>query len=345
MPACLQLDVLLAIFAYLQPPDRGRCAQVCTAWRNAIYSTSLWKQIYPIQWARGIWRWKNMQLGVQLEDLAWRTQLECGENKRKWDEDADIDESEEEYDPIAENEIALLNGLIQGLLPKVGSGVQNIVVDAGRSITSRLMHQMFVLCPNIKLLSAAYTKLDYYAFKGLNLYKCLKELQFLDLQGCEHVDDNCLKHLALCYNDNDLDKYSLNFVNNRQADIEEICCFSYPDHQKSANNENDSNCVLSPKEADKLLKTLNLSGCYKITDNGLAHLVRSGMVRSITHLDVSGCFKLTRIGLDAIVYLNSSLKPENISYCDEILDGPYVMSANGCSNLCHPMRACCRKGL
>ena len=107
-----QTDVLLAIFSYLLPPDRGRCAQVCSSWRNAVYTPSLWKELYPIQWARGIWRWKNVELGVQLEDIAWRAQLSSGDGMNKWDEDADIDESEENIDPIAEKELTVLEGYI-----------------------------------------------------------------------------------------------------------------------------------------------------------------------------------------------------------------------------------------
>lgn len=53
--SCFDLpsEILVKIFHLLTPPDRGRCAQVCTLWNELVYSSSLWREIYPIQWARG----------------------------------------------------------------------------------------------------------------------------------------------------------------------------------------------------------------------------------------------------------------------------------------------------
>ena len=170
----------------------------------------------------------------------------------------------------------------------------------------------------------------------------MNNLESLDLQGCEGIDDNALNHLSLCHKD--YQKQIFNHAHN-ENDIEEVCCFA----AKTLNHSNQctshfygNSCKESYEE--KHLKRLNLSGCYKITDVGLGHLVKSRFVKEMTHLDVSGCFRLTRVGLDIVVRNNDSLRPENLSYCDEIFDGPYSTSANGCNNLCHPMRACCRKG-
>ena len=51
--AHLPTEILIKIFKHLKPPDLGSCAQVCHSWNNAVYSTSLWRKIYPIQWAKG----------------------------------------------------------------------------------------------------------------------------------------------------------------------------------------------------------------------------------------------------------------------------------------------------
>jgi hypothetical protein len=41
------------IFSFLDPPDLGRCAQVCWAWNNLVYQPCLWRRVCPIQWALG----------------------------------------------------------------------------------------------------------------------------------------------------------------------------------------------------------------------------------------------------------------------------------------------------
>uniref|UniRef100_A0A0P4W836 F-box domain-containing protein n=1 Tax=Scylla olivacea TaxID=85551 RepID=A0A0P4W836_SCYOL len=90
----LPTDVLVEIFRYLVPPDLGRCAQVCSAWNSAVFSPTLWPAIFPVQWARGIWEWHDVGLCGVLEDEAFQQQQQgCG--SRKWDEDADVDETEE----------------------------------------------------------------------------------------------------------------------------------------------------------------------------------------------------------------------------------------------------------
>jgi hypothetical protein len=41
------------IFSFLDPPDLGRCAQVCWAWNSLVYQPCLWRRICPTQWALG----------------------------------------------------------------------------------------------------------------------------------------------------------------------------------------------------------------------------------------------------------------------------------------------------
>jgi hypothetical protein len=41
------------IFSFLDPPDLGRCAQVCWAWNSLVYQPCLWRRVCPIQWALG----------------------------------------------------------------------------------------------------------------------------------------------------------------------------------------------------------------------------------------------------------------------------------------------------
>ncbi|GBN18848.1 F-box/LRR-repeat protein 5 [Araneus ventricosus] len=96
---------------------------------------------------------------------------------------------------------------------------------------------------------------------------------------------------------------------------------------------------------NKSLQYLNLSGCSKITDEGLRCLFDAGVLNKLQFLDVSGCWLLSGPELCSITDSLTHLKPENIFYCDQIFDGPYPDSANGCQNLENGIRACCRQVL
>ena len=43
--------ILMEVFAYLEPPDLCRIAQVCKAWNEVVESTLVWKKLcYPWGW-------------------------------------------------------------------------------------------------------------------------------------------------------------------------------------------------------------------------------------------------------------------------------------------------------
>lgn len=54
-PTFMDIPVLAVtkIFLFLDPPDLGRCAQVCWAWNNLVYQPCLWRRVCPTQWALG----------------------------------------------------------------------------------------------------------------------------------------------------------------------------------------------------------------------------------------------------------------------------------------------------
>ncbi|CAL1291664.1 unnamed protein product [Larinioides sclopetarius] len=74
-------------------------------------------------------------------------------------------------------------------------------------------------------------------------------------------------------------------------------------------------------------------------------LFDAGVLNKLQFLDVSGCWLLNGPELCSVTDSLTHLNPENIFYCDQILDGPYPDSANGCQNLESGIRACCRQVL
>jgi len=103
----------------------------------------------------------------------------------------------------------------------------------------------------------------------------------------------------------------------------------------------------SPRPPRKLetqsLKYLSLSGCSEITDEGLRCLFDAGVLKRLEFLDVSGCYLMTGQGLCSVADSLTLLRPENLFYCDQIIDGPHPETSNGCQNLEIGMRACCRQ--
>ena len=88
------------------------------------------------------------------------------------------------------------------------------------------------------------------------------------------------------------------------------------------------------------LSKLILSGCRLVTSLGIVHLLpHQG---SLQELDLSGCFKIDGQTLAAFVRDCPKLRPQRLSYCNDIEDGPYQDTANGCLNLECEVRFCCQ---
>lgn len=87
---------------------------------------------------------------------------------------------------------------------------------------------------------------------------------------------------------------------------------------------------------------LNFSGCYEVTERGLFYLLNEGLLQQLSYLNVSSCFNISGIALNNIVRRCRKLQPENLSYCNAIINGPYPTLANGCDNMYHPIKVCCQ---
>lgn len=130
-------------------------------------------------------------------------------------------------------------------------------------------------------------------------------------------------------------------LNSSHIDIEEIYC---PSRGWEVMVE-DAFCSSSMQPSSRpLLVSLNLSGCWRIRDKGLLAFGAAGGLLGLTFLDVSGCYQLTGRGLEALARVCPALPAEKLWYCDDILDGPFPTTANGCANLANPVRICCRSG-
>ncbi|XP_023230434.1 F-box/LRR-repeat protein 5-like [Centruroides sculpturatus] len=222
-------EVIVNIFSFLPIPDLLRCSEVCQKWSQFVYDPSLWRNIYPIHWARGKWNITEFDLIEPYLPLTNNYHLK---NYKFLDEDADYDESGDNdsdcnvdcgsddcscADEIKsiKRENKVLNSLVKYLLPKVGIGVHKIVLTSSRGLTSSLLHSFLLLCPNLSFLDVSYTNITDSAFKGLIKTNACLNLKHLDLSGCCELGDLGLYRLSECF-------YSAEIYSSENA-IGDIC--------------------------------------------------------------------------------------------------------------------------
>lgn len=411
--ADLPEEILLDVFSRLTARDLSLCGRVCRTWYSASRDPTLWRELLPVHWARGVWQ---------------RTVLEptCQEdNEKSLDEDADFDESssgnsssEEDASSVSvgsvRRETALLASLAKHLLPVVGAGVRTVILATSKALNNRLLRTILKHCPNVQHLDVSYTQTGDAAFKGLEDHEACSSLEHVDLSGCSSMTDVGLVRLAQClllrretpshdadprvdvavpcsaasnvvlhgvrrfcdgcpYRDRCSGVVSLSSSANLSdwdlsSYLSSVCALSGLDSPPPGSSGRDatseriwslrgssSDCDQSvwdvPACAYKEepfrtsgLRFLNLSGCFKITDDGLLFLTDQHLLSRLEYLDVSGCFQLTGGGLGELMRGAPRLLPENLFYCDYVDGGPFQESANGCQNLQCVSRACCRSG-
>ncbi|XP_034438730.1 F-box/LRR-repeat protein 5 isoform X2 [Hippoglossus hippoglossus] len=192
----LPTEIMLRLFHYLGPQDLCRCSQVSSSWSELAKTGSLWRHLYPVRWARG-------DLYQEPDDEWVKSRQNEGRAYQEWDEDADVDESDVSDHSVgslaisnARREKKLLNGIIQNLLPAVGSSVKSIVLAYSSTVSSKMVRQILSLCPNIILLDLTQTDVTDFAFDSWSSVGACLSLEHLDLSGCEKITDHTLKKLS-----------------------------------------------------------------------------------------------------------------------------------------------------
>ncbi|KAM3876065.1 F-box/LRR-repeat protein 5 [Diretmus argenteus] len=199
----LPTEIMLRLFLYLSPEDLCRCSRVCTTWSELAKAGSLWRHLYPVRWARGDY-YSGPPGDLDQEPDDWvKSRQDEGRAYQEWDEDADVDESdvsghmEGPLISTAQREKKLLNGIIQNLLPTVGSSVKSIVLAYSSTVSSKMVRQILSLCPNITHLDLTQTDVTDVAFDSWSSVGACLSLEHLDLSGCEKITDHALKKLSV----------------------------------------------------------------------------------------------------------------------------------------------------
>ncbi|XP_076448172.1 F-box/LRR-repeat protein 5-like [Babylonia areolata] len=201
----LPTELTMKILSHLSPRDLCRCAQVSQQLNRAAMDPSLWRTVLPVQWAAGNWDFQPEEDNEEERVGGCGGEEEEEDYSYLHDEDADKDESSDsdssesqDYGTLdrALREVRVVSGLVRHLLPRVGAGVERVVLGGSRGISSSLVHKILKLCPNLKDLHLAHTRITDAAFKEYGLKGGSCRLERLDLSGCENITDSTLHSLA-----------------------------------------------------------------------------------------------------------------------------------------------------
>ncbi|XP_026531649.1 F-box/LRR-repeat protein 5 [Notechis scutatus] len=198
----LPSEVMLTIFTYLSPQELCRCSQVSSKWSQLAKTGFLWKHLYPVHWARGNWsRGPPGDLDTEPDEEWVKNRKDESQAFQEWDEDADIDESEENGEEssaisIVQKEKDLLQGIIHNILPRVGSSVKTIVLAYSSALSNKMVRHILELCPNLEYLDLTQTDISDSAFESWSWIGCCQSLRHLDLSGCERITDMAVRKIS-----------------------------------------------------------------------------------------------------------------------------------------------------
>ncbi|KAI7793953.1 F-box/LRR-repeat protein 5 [Triplophysa rosa] len=198
----LPQEVVLRVFRYLGPEDLCRCGQVCSTWAQVVKTGSLWRHLYPVRWARSdYYCGPPGDLDQEPDEDLVKSLQDEGRAYQEWDEDADVDESEEASEgcpaiSAVQREKTLLNGMIQNLLPTVGPSVRSLSLAYSSAVSSKMVRQILSFCPNLTHLDLTQTDVSDSAFDSWAEFGACRSLEHLDLSGCDKITDRTLKILS-----------------------------------------------------------------------------------------------------------------------------------------------------
>lgn len=303
-------EILMTLFAHLSPKELISCSAVCRSWREVALSPTLWQAIYPTQWARGNW-----SFDYDTPDL-----------------DRDLKSLESSTESLISNSYTADDSSSESATERRGSSASsNITVF---SSTSHKEDYMFkgIINNLLPMVGHSVSTLILSASRGLTsqhvrgMLKQVLNVRYVDLSYTNVTADGFkgLSRFGALRKLEGLNLAGCKFVSDSLLYHLGKCYV-------------DSN---TRRSFTSHLSRLTLSGCRCITSLGVQHLEIHQS--SLIELDLSGCYRVDGETLTMFVRECSKLKPQKLSYCNDIEDGPYQDTANGCLNLECEARFCCQ---
>ncbi|XP_055680156.1 F-box/LRR-repeat protein 14 [Lutzomyia longipalpis] len=296
-------ELLTMIFAKLSVRDRGRVAQVCTAWRDAAYSKSVWKgveaslhirrppaSLFNSLVRRGIRKIQVLSLrrtlkevitGVpNLESLNLSGCYNITDNNLYQSFCMDMQH-------LKVLDLSLCKQITDTSLGRIGSQMKNLeVLELGG-------------CSNI-------------TNTGLMLIAwSLKKLKRLNLRSCWHISDQGIGHLA-----------------GVGPETEHTLPLEYLGLQDCQRLSDEALKYIA--QGLPFLRSINLSFCVSVTDSGLKYLAK---MPKLEELNLRACDNISDIGMAYLTEGGSSIFSLDVSFCDKIGDQALIHISQGLFHL------------
>ncbi|XP_044263506.1 F-box/LRR-repeat protein 14 [Tribolium madens] len=303
--SCLYPEILAIIFSYLEVRDKGRVAQVCTAWRDAAYNKSVWRGVEaklhlrranPSLFAslvkRGIKRVQVLSLRKSLRDVIQGIPNLESLNLSGCYNVGDVGISHAfvaDAPTLTELDLSLCKQVTDTSLTRIAQHLKNLeVLELGG-------------CSNV-------------TNSGLMLIAWgLKKLKRLNLRSCWHVGDQGIQHLA-----------------SGNPSLEHL---GLQDCQKLSDE------ALKHATGLTSLISINLSFCVSITDSGLKHLAK---MTNLRELNLRSCDNISDTGMAFLAEGGSRISSLDVSFCDKIGDQALVHISQGLFNLKNLLLSACQ---
>lgn len=294
--SCLYPEILSIIFSYLDVRDKGRVAQVCTAWRDAAYRKSVWRgveaklhlrrssvSLFSSLVKRGIKRVQILSLRRTLRDVIQGIPNLQSLNLSGCYSIGDV-------------------GIVQALTAEVPS-LTVLDLSLCKQLTDNALTRISQFLRNLEVLELGGCSNITNA--GLVLIAWgFKKLKRLNLRSCWHINDQGINHLAL-----------------GNTSLEHL---GLQDCQRLSDE------ALKHVTGLTSLTSLNLSFCISITDSGLKYLAKMPNLRD---LNLRSCDNISDIGMSYLADGGTRIASLDVSFCDKIGDQALIHISQGLYNL------------
>lgn len=284
-------EIITMIFDKLSVRDRGRAAQVCTAWRDAAYAKSVWKgveaklhlrkpwpNLFQSLVRRGIRKVQILSMKRTIKDVVYGIPNLESLNLSGCYNVTDINFGHTftmDFPNLKVLDLSLCKQITDSSLAKIAQHLQSLeVLELGGCCN----------ITNTGLLLIAWG---------------LKKLKRLNLRSCWHISDSGIGHLAGLSKETAEGNLSLEYL-------------GLQDCQRLSDES-----LKHIAQGLGSLKSINLSFCVSITDSGLKHLAR---MPQLEELNLGSCDNISDIGMAYLTEGGSTISSLDVSFCDKIGD-------------------------
>lgn len=298
-------ELLTMIFSYLNVRDRGNAAQVCTAWRDACYSKSVWKGTQAklhLRKSSPSFFQSLMKRGIRhVQILSLR---------RTWKD------------------------VVTGV-----SNLESLNLSGCYNVTDHgLAHAFSFELPNLKVLDLSLCKQVTDQSLG-RIAQHLKNLEILELGGCSQISNTGL--LLIAWGLKKLKKLNLrscwlitdqgvgHLAGMSKETAEGNLQLEYLGLQDCQRLSDESLKHIAQGLIN--LKTINLSFCISVTDSGLKFLSK---MPKLEELNLRACDNISDIGMAGLTEDGGcGITSLDVSFCEKIGDQALLHISQGLYNL------------